>query len=124
MVLPAIKEGRRFLACPDCIKAKGLIPISSRPVPIAVPRTRPSISKRQPKGTTALPEPLQLVEDFGNVVRRAREKMGLTQAELAARIAEKLSVIKKIEAGKLKPDEALLHKLERALKIKLTEEGA
>lgn len=70
-----------------------------------------------------VPESLQLAEDYGTIVRQAREKLGLTQSELAMQIAEKLSVIKKIETGRLKPDERLAHKLERALKVKLLEEG-
>ena len=38
-------------------------------------------------------EDLELVDDFGEVVRRARAGLGLTQEELAKQVGEKLTVI-------------------------------
>ena len=52
-------------------------------------------------------------------VRRAREKLGLTHEELGKRIKEKVSVLKKIETRKIRPDNRLAAKLEHALRIKL-----
>jgi putative transcription factor len=59
------------------------------------------------------------VEDYDVRVRQAREKMGLTHEELGKKINEKVSVLKKIETRKIKPDDRLAAKLEHALKIKL-----
>ena len=64
-------------------------------------------------------EDLELVEDFGELVRRARIKLGLTQQDLAAQLNEKLTVIKKIEAGQFRPSIQLARKLEKFLKIQL-----
>lgn len=64
-------------------------------------------------------EDLELAEDFGELVRRARVKLGLTQQDLAAQLNEKLTVIKKIEAGQFRPSIQLARKLEKFLKIQL-----
>jgi len=47
--------------------------------------------------------------------------MGLTQEQLAKKLKEKLSVIKKIENG-WEPSLTLIRKLEKFFSIKLTEE--
>ncbi|MFH0929108.1 MAG: multiprotein-bridging factor 1 family protein [Candidatus Aenigmatarchaeota archaeon] len=62
-----------------------------------------------------------LVQDFHKVVRRAREKRKLTQEELAKKLSEKHSVIKRIEEG-WKPPMKLVEKVERFFSIKLKEE--
>ena len=59
------------------------------------------------------------MEDYDVRVRQAREKLGLTHEELGKKINEKVSVLKKIETRKIKPDDKLAAKLEHALRIKL-----
>jgi len=54
-------------------------------------------------------------------VRRAREARGWKQADLGAKINERVTVIAKIESGSMIPNEDLLRRLERALGIKLKE---
>ena len=68
-------------------------------------------------------EKLELVEDFGQKIRAAREARGLTQEELGKMIGEKASVISRIEAGKMEPDVVLARKLEHALGLKLLVEA-
>ncbi|MDD4878669.1 MAG: multiprotein bridging factor aMBF1 [Candidatus Nanoarchaeia archaeon] len=58
----------------------------------------------------------------GNRVKDAREKKGLTQEQLAKAIAERSSVIQRIEAGHMAPAIATAEKLEKFLGIKLFEE--
>lgn len=65
---------------------------------------------------------LVLVEDYGLIVKRARESKGLSQSELAKMLGEKVSIIRKIESNKLIPPDYLIYKLEKALRIKLREE--
>jgi putative transcription factor len=62
---------------------------------------------------------LEVVEDFSNRIRKAREKIGLTQEDLARRVKEKLSIIQKIESGKITPDMKLCRELEHSLRISL-----
>jgi putative transcription factor len=63
-----------------------------------------------------------VVSDCSVKVKRAREEMGLTQEVLAKLTGEKVSVIRRIEAGKLKPTLDLAKRLERVLKVSLVEE--
>ena len=62
---------------------------------------------------------LELRDDFGTAVKSAREKMGLSQDQLAAKINERASLIRHVETGKMRPDGVLATKLERFLKIDL-----
>lgn len=63
-----------------------------------------------------------LASDYPERVRQAREGMELTQEELADRLNEKQSLIRKIEGGDMRPDEEVRGKLESALEVSLTEE--
>jgi len=69
-----------------------------------------------------------LADDFPQMIRRARNALGLNQEELGTRIGERRSVIQKLESGDMVPTNKLIGKLERFLKIKLrvprTEEHA
>ena len=62
---------------------------------------------------------LDLAEDLAEKVRKSRMKLGISQEELARRVKEKLSVIQKIETGKIAPDTRLCRGLEHELKVKL-----
>ncbi|MEM2913553.1 MAG: multiprotein bridging factor aMBF1 [Candidatus Bathyarchaeia archaeon] len=64
-------------------------------------------------------EDVEVIQGFGQLIKQARERMGLTPEDLGKRIGEKESVIKKVEGGKIVPDVRLATKLEHALKIKL-----
>jgi putative transcription factor len=44
---------------------------------------------------------LELVEEFGAKVRKAREQLGLSHEELGKRLNEKVSLLKKIETAKI-----------------------
>lgn len=66
-------------------------------------------------------EDLDLIENYGEIIRNARIKMGISQEELAKQISEKLTIIKKIEQGTFKPPIELARKIEKFLKIKIIE---
>jgi putative transcription factor len=66
-----------------------------------------------------MPEGRELIPNYGEVIRKAREAMRLSQEDLGRKIAEKTSVLQKLESGRLVPPEALVEKLQRTLKIKL-----
>jgi putative transcription factor len=61
----------------------------------------------------------EVVEDYADVIREARQKAGLSTEDLGLKISERESVLKKIELGKIAPNDQLVSKLEHALKIKL-----
>jgi len=63
----------------------------------------------------------ELVEDYDVRIRRAREARGWKQADLGAKINERVTIIAKLESAAMIPNEALIRRLERALGIKLRE---
>lgn len=86
-----------------------------------IPRT----AFRRPMGgvVTTIPREeaaLDLLDDYPGIIRRERERRGLTQEQLGRLVNERESVIVRIESGKMKPDEKLIRKLEQALRVKIT----
>lgn len=65
-----------------------------------------------------------LVDDFGERLRRAREKSGLTQKEFARKLNEKESVLQKIETGQFRPTIEAARRFERILGITLVESSS
>ena len=63
----------------------------------------------------------ELIEDFSFEVRKAREAKDWSREDLGRKINERVSVITRIETGKMTPDTKLTKKLEKALNIKLLE---
>lgn len=121
---PAFKvkvEGAKMLVCSNCQKL-GKPYQEYRPAP-AQRRAPGSVRffKPQPKAPE-LPrgmEEFEVAEDYPKLVRGKRMKVGLSQEQLAQLVKEKLSVIQKIETGKMAPDTRLCRALEHELKIKL-----
>lgn len=114
-------EGAKMTVCNSCAKLGSayweaktepkLKKVARRlPKPILFTRKQPPIS---------IAETLELIDDFGAKVRQAREKMGLSHRDLGKKISEKVSVLRKIESGKMTPDNLLVEKLQHALRIKL-----
>ena len=62
-----------------------------------------------------------LISNYGAVVRKAREKLGMDHATLASKISEKKSIVTSVESGNMRPNEKLIKKLENFLKIRLME---
>jgi len=61
----------------------------------------------------------EVVEGYNSKIRQAREKLGLSHEDLGKKINEKASVLRKLETGKMTPNNILVTKLEHVLKIKL-----
>jgi len=76
--------------------------------------------KRAEKMQTAESEEI-VIADSAAKVKNARESKKLTQEQLAKAIAEKESVIHRIESGNMVPSISTARKLERFLDIKLVE---
>jgi putative transcription factor len=78
----------------------------------------PILAKRQaPRATVDTTR--EIVEGYDSKIRQAREKLGISHEELGKKINEKASVLRKIETGKMTPNNQLVTKLEHTLKIKL-----
>lgn len=64
-----------------------------------------------------------LVEDYPKIIREAREKKGMKQKDLASSINEPVSLIHRIESGRLKPGPIIIRKIQSKLGIKLFEKS-
>jgi putative transcription factor len=92
-------------------------PAPTRPYPpkLRMPRATHHKAPELPRGM----EESELAEDYSKLVRNQRMKMALSQEELAKRVKERLTVIQKIETGKIAPDTRLCRELEHELRIRL-----
>jgi putative transcription factor len=57
--------------------------------------------------------------DVAKAIQAGRQKLGITQKDLAQKICEKPTVVNDYESGKALPSQQILGKLERALGVKL-----
>ncbi len=112
---PVSVEGIRLRLCDRCSRfGEEIRPAKTQPVTLpGAPRTRTD--------RLSLETEYDLAPDFPNRLRRAREAFGWRREELARRINEKLSVLEKLEKGRMRPPDTLVAKLERVLKIRLRE---
>jgi putative transcription factor len=116
-------EGTVMNVCDNCARfGEELSPVQrqEKATPGAIGQR---LQDRQRRATPrdALETEEELVEDYGERVRRAREKKGLTREQLADRVSEPVPTISKIEAGNLHPSDRTVKALEKELQIKLME---
>ncbi|RMF05421.1 TIGR00270 family protein [Candidatus Woesearchaeota archaeon] len=111
-------EGTVLNVCKSCSSYGKVV----RPLSLPKPKAAKSrVVKKEAKKEE--PEIIQsIVEDYHVRIKRAREKRGWKQEELAKKIAEKESVIHKLESKHMEPSIKLAEKLEHALGIKLVVE--
>lgn len=125
---PVFIEGARVNVCPNCAKFgddyKAGQSRSSAPGPSAQvieQRLQRREQRMQTKDVYRGSETVELIGDYGDVIRKARIAKGMDQEQFAASILEKKGIIAKVESYALTPDDKLIKKLEKALDIKLTE---
>ena len=104
-------EGARMTVCAQCARFGEADWTPSRP--------RAPASRQRPRSEVEAVERLELVEDYGEKIRKARQRMKMTVEDLGKSIGEKASVIKKLEKEELAPDRRLVQKIRNALKIEL-----
>ena len=63
----------------------------------------------------------EIVADYDQRIRKARESRGLSQEDLAKELNEKASLIRKLERGDMLPSDDVQSKLETELEISLIE---
>ncbi|MDH7509277.1 MAG: multiprotein bridging factor aMBF1 [Methanomassiliicoccales archaeon] len=119
-------EGTTLNVCRECAKfgevRKSSKKESTPPQTIITKRLEIREKRMKPKDLYESEEiTLELVPDYPRIIREARMARDWKQETLAAKINEKVSVINKIERGDMRPDDALVKKLEKELGIKLME---
>jgi len=95
-------------------------PVPKKIVPVERAFT---IKRSQPRARNKFIDIIELVPDYGRKIREARESQGITPEELGLKIKEKSALIKKIEREEITPEDDIRKKLEKELKINLTEEA-
>ena len=66
-------------------------------------------------------EDILLTSGYGEKMRKARESLGLSRVQLAEKMKEKESVIKRLEEEKIEPNEKLMKRIEKLLGVNLSE---
>lgn len=107
-----------LLVCQDCSKFGTKVDkVTARKLESTSPRPGPKkLTIRKPKEKF---EEFILIENYGELIRKSRERIGMSRDELAKRLGEKESVLRRIESGEMYPDAPLTERIERLLKIRL-----
>ena len=126
MTKTVIVEGSRLNVCPGCARfGEDYRASSSNGAPVTQTVIEERLQKRerrmQSKDIYAGSASVELVDDYGGVIREARVAKGTDLDQFAAPILEKKGTLAKIESNNLIPDDKLIKKIEKALGIKLTE---
>lgn len=107
-------EGARVIVCAQCA------PFGDSEWSPAKPK-QPTSSKQPRKSEFDVVERFELVEDYGERIRMARQNASMSIEELAKKLAEKESVVKKLEKQELTPTDELIKKIKNVLKVDLLE---
>ncbi|MGQ9679289.1 MAG: multiprotein bridging factor aMBF1 [Candidatus Bathyarchaeia archaeon] len=107
-------EGARVIVCAQCA------PFGDSEWSPAKPK-QPTSSKQPRKSEFEVVERFELVEDYGERIRMARQNASMSIEELAKKLAEKESVVKKLEKQELTPTDELIKKIKNVLKVDLLE---
>jgi putative transcription factor len=118
-------EGVMLDVCSDCakfgIESKKEAPKEPGPKPIIAQRLEEREKRGRPRDVLEGVEKEDLVEDYAQRIRGAREKAGMSQKDLAMKINERVTILSKIEAAQMRPDEKIIAKLQKELGIVLKE---
>jgi len=116
----AIVEGTFLLLCDKCVKFGEAIEIKQPPSALVEKRLAVTRTSRYASGQLAgFKDDEAVVRDYAVLIRRERERMGKTQEDVAKDLAEKVSVIQKIESGSIEPELKLAKKMEQYFRINI-----
>ena len=115
-------EGSVMVVCKECSKLGTIQKAPPQPRFRQQPKGKKAKNAKQISNYSRRDEPSEeLIEDFELKIRKSRESKNWSREDLAKKINERLSVITRIETGKMTPDTKLTKKIEKALNIKLLE---
>ena len=108
-------EGTELNVCNGCSKfGKVIRKVSVQPVTQRETRQKQSFQEEE---TATI-----IKEGFGNLIKNAREKLGLKQEDFAKKINEKTSLIHGLESEHHEPSIRAAEKIEKLININLVEE--
>lgn len=115
-------EGSVMVVCKECSKLGTIQKAPPKPKFRQQPKGKVQRNTRN-RNYSKRDEPTEeLIENFDFEIRKAREAKNWSREDLGKKINERVSVITRIETGKMTPDTKLTKKLEKILNIKLLEE--
>ncbi len=119
----AVIEGTTMSVCGNCVKF-GVEQAGPKVEVTGRSQTTQALERRAVRGKPRdIYDQMQeeLVEDYGERVKQARQRAGLSIEDLGKAINERVSNLANIEKGTYHPPDALVAKLEKALDVKLKE---
>ncbi|MBN2065379.1 MAG: TIGR00270 family protein [Candidatus Thermoplasmatota archaeon] len=119
---PALVDGVRMMLCPGCMRHGQGVREIERPTTDSSSQTLLSRIKRPKVKDVYKDMDKELVSDWNERIKRAREKKGISREDLGFKIGERTVTIAKIENGDLRPSDQVVKKLEKELEITLVEE--
>lgn len=113
-------EGSVVMACRDCARV-------GEPVEEVSPGNAGAKRMHGPRKPSRKSESfdidaaqsVELVEEYGSLIKRAREKRDMKQEDLGQLVNEPASFIHRIESERIRPKKELARKLEKKLKVTL-----
>jgi putative transcription factor len=109
------------MLCPACMKHGHSVQQARDPT-IQVQQSLIRRSRRTQQKDVYEGMDRELISDWADVIKEAREKKGMTREQLGFNIGERTVTISKIENGELRPSDKVAAKIEKELSIKLFEE--
>ena len=119
-------EGAKLTVCGRCAQFGSTEWSTTKPAPVKAPNGRmqtipPPAPRPRLRNDVESVEQLELAEDYGIQIRKARQKLGLSEKDLALKMQEKESVVKNLEKQELTPDNKLITKVKKYLGIDIVE---
>ena len=116
----ATVDGVMMMLCSSCVRHGEVVKTTKAPTSIQ----KPSLDriKKPPVKDIYKDMNKELVLGWNNLIKKAREKKGLSREELGFKIGERTVTVQKIENGDLRPSDKMIEKLEKELGIKLVED--
>ncbi|ADN49441.1 multiprotein bridging factor aMBF1 [Vulcanisaeta distributa] len=104
------------------IRGPSQVQATQQPVSVIKYESRRGVTYRVSKPRVNV-DKYEVVENYAELIREARESLGMSRDVLAKVIGVKESILRRIEDGQLIPDVELARKLEKALGISLLREA-
>ncbi len=116
----AVVDGVEMILCASCylklMRSGRAQPVRETPKRVGV---EPRRARRSPRPRRVSLELYDIVEDYPERIREAREAKGWSLKTLAQKLRISEAMLRKIESGKMKPSIDLARRIEKVLKIKL-----
>lgn len=115
LLMKALVEGVEMNVCKGCASFGKILQAPRMPL-----KSQGHSFSQRPKELQIVEE---IVEEYAQKIKQAREKRNLNQEEFAKMVNEHASLLRNIEAGKQRPTFELAKKLEKMLNIVLIEKS-